>query len=804
LLPAEAVLDASTLSLPSLRGFGELPDLWMVMATNRTLADKVVDATEALATGTFQTFNNSFDALLFDWAGVSASEWFNGENQTLYVTRVYRASDLSQINTALSAGNRNLLPAATGYILSDSTGVLSVGGRNTLSVTREIESWLATNGYVIPGGAGTLNWFDPVMASDPQFNTASLSHSRGSTSISQLGSGNVLPSQQMSFLEKLTGQDFSVSRNFFNATGYLLPKPSSENSALLAAAYSQVRGYYLARFLVAAAETASIGVEDDEGNGWLAAFSNLTLNTATDQIVGDIEAFVVQLFDQYRDAGRPDDQALDLLAIYKNEIPLLGAFVLASVEGVDPALTASALGVATLVQGGASQDLLTLSSPALALGYDGSDSIVGSAGSDVIVGGVGSDLLTGGNGNDTYIYRFGDGTDTIVEGTNSGDNDRLVLGSGLSSSLTVLTRTLAAPNDLTLSFAGRPGSILLRNTLNDFFDEGVEQVVFDDGTIWTRADLRTRALALASTAGNDTILGFNTADTLTGGLGNDTIDGAAGNDSYVYNRGDGNDTITEGTNAGTADKLLLKGIATSAVSLSRDGNHIKVNIANSSPTATDGGTVTLINSVSGPSQQGVEQIVFDDGVIWDRATMLLKSQPPQSTFGSLASLEYLSQTGVDVSIFASESTEPQTLPDATPVTEFLNSTDIAIPDGQVQSHLAKVTEPEGATGSFIAYDPSQSGFTEALEILSRRSPTLTTTADISSVTGSITTPYRTSINSTDSTVGSADMTDTRLERLVMAMAAFHAGSSVGVSDAKFGAQLVAATSIPMLAVAPIE
>ena len=44
-------------------------------------------------------------------------------------------------------------------------------------------------------------------------------------------------------------------------------------------------------------------------------------------------------------------------------------------------------------------------------------------------------------------------------------------------------------------------------------------------------------------SGNDTLSGGNGNDTLVGGAGNDTLYGGAGNDVFVFNRGDGQDTI---------------------------------------------------------------------------------------------------------------------------------------------------------------------------------------------------------------------------------------------------------------------
>src|SRR5207247_1548221 len=106
-------------------------------------------------------------------------------------------------------------------------------------------------------------------------------------------------------------------------------------------------------------------------------------------------------------------------------------------------------------------------------------------------------------------------------------------------------------NDMTLviapSSAGSNdgGSVLLKTELDDSYNQGVEQIMFDDGTIWTPADLRTKWLAQAATAGNDVINGFNADDTIRGGAGNDTLNGGSGQDTYIYAQGDGNDTITE-------------------------------------------------------------------------------------------------------------------------------------------------------------------------------------------------------------------------------------------------------------------
>ena len=46
--------------------------------------------------------------------------------------------------------------------------------------------------------------------------------------------------------------------------------------------------------------------------------------------------------------------------------------------------------------------------------------------------------------------------------------------------------------------------------------------MFADGTTWTAADVDVRVLQAQSTAGNDTMSAYNSAETLDGGAGNDT------------------------------------------------------------------------------------------------------------------------------------------------------------------------------------------------------------------------------------------------------------------------------------------
>ncbi|MCP3445817.1 calcium-binding protein [Bradyrhizobium sp. CCGUVB14] len=274
-----------------------------------------------------------------------------------------------------------------------------------------------------------------------------------------------------------------------------------------------------------------------------------------------------------------------------------------------------------------------------AAGTDGNDTIYGFNYDDTLAGGKGDDYLSGGAGNDTYVYSRGDGHDTIYDlaDAQGPEFDTLVLH-GINPADVSL---VANGTDVTLVFAesalgaGDGGSVLLQAELDDWFAQGIEQITFDDGTVWTQSDLRVKVLATESTPGNDTIVGFNTNDVIEGGRGDDTISGGAGDDTYIYTRGDGNDSIAEVWlgNYSSFDTLKLHDIAPSAISLVRNGNDLTLVIAESAPGAGDGGSI-LLKSELGGAVEGVEQIVFDDNTLWTKDDLRLRVLAEAATDGN--------------------------------------------------------------------------------------------------------------------------------------------------------------------------
>ncbi|QFT30416.1 Bifunctional hemolysin/adenylate cyclase precursor [Labrenzia sp. THAF82] len=277
----------------------------------------------------------------------------------------------------------------------------------------------------------------------------------------------------------------------------------------------------------------------------------------------------------------------------------------------------------------------------------GNDTVFGYSGEDILTGGLGNDTLDGGKDSDVYRYDLGDGADTIIETYNNGTADRLVLGQGILPGEVTLVRGTSDLNEVTLSFTDG-GSVLLKHQLGEFFNSGVEEVQFADGTIWTRADLRSMILAQETTNGDDVINGFGVVDTinagagndtvdaggaddiLTGGLGNDVLNGGDGSDTFVYNLGDGDDIIHELFNNGATDKLVLgDGIVAGEVTLTRGVSELNDVILG----FVDGGSVHLKDQLDDYFDTGVEQIEFSDGTIWTRSDLRLQLLAQAETSG---------------------------------------------------------------------------------------------------------------------------------------------------------------------------
>ena len=177
------------------------------------------------------------------------------------------------------------------------------------------------------------------------------------------------------------------------------------------------------------------------------------------------------------------------------------------------------------VRGSAFDDEITGDSTANVIrGNNGEDSLFGDGGNDVIYGEDGGDHINGGDGMDWAFYRYSD------------DAVQINLETGVATGG-------EAEGDTLVSIERLSGS-----TYNDTF-------IGDDANNYLRGY-----------NGADDLRGQDGSDTLRGDRGNDTLSGGAGRDTFIFQQGDGLDTITD-FEVG-ADRLRFVNVADSFDELS--------------------------------------------------------------------------------------------------------------------------------------------------------------------------------------------------------------------------------------------
>ena len=274
-------------------------------------------------------------------------------------------------------------------------------------------------------------------------------------------------------------------------------------------------------------------------------------------------------------------------------------------------------------------------------GGTGNDYLVGGKGDDTLRGGKGDyDYMTGGEGDDTFIFAKGDGyLDISSYDTGAGRNDVLRLQGINQNDVKVNRISGIYRNSLQLTIKST-GEII---NITGFFKGSsyeLQQVIFADGSTWDTAELKRRATAngiqdtLTGTDSNDTLYGGAGDNTLTGGKGKDTLkgwwgddtlnggkgddylEGGTGNDTYLYAKGDGNDTIYNyGKGKDQQDTLSFTDLNANEVTAGRRGDNLLLTI-------DDGSTLTIKDHFKG-SDYALQRIEFADGITWTLANLRL-------------------------------------------------------------------------------------------------------------------------------------------------------------------------------------
>ena len=260
------------------------------------------------------------------------------------------------------------------------------------------------------------------------------------------------------------------------------------------------------------------------------------------------------------------------------------------------------------------------------IGCSGNDELIGSNNDDTIIGGKDDDILCGKSGDDRYIFNLGDGQDTIDEEGYRND-DKVVFGEGITPDMITVTRDGA---DMVLLIGDNGDSIRIVNQY-EFYYLPIEKFEFADGTVVDWKEYVERALILdkvddsgvledyksgsgtrdATLIGSDDadkIYGYDGKDILIGGKGNDILYGGTDDDTYIFNLGDGQDTIDEEGHRNDDKIVFGEGITPDMITVTRDGADMVLLIGD------NGDSIRIVNQFEF-YYLPIEKFEFADGTV---------------------------------------------------------------------------------------------------------------------------------------------------------------------------------------------
>ncbi len=248
------------------------------------------------------------------------------------------------------------------------------------------------------------------------------------------------------------------------------------------------------------------------------------------------------------------------------------------------------------------------------------------------------------SGDDTYKLGQGLGRDGTNDGSvNASDKDKAFIytiwdGGGTDTLDASDFNTFGAKIDL------RPGHFSSIGTDGKgiaLWDEsaGIEgqnvAIAYDDGT---EDHMIENAVG---TSKGDYIIGNSLANEITGGAGDDTLEGGAGTDTYIYNSGDGEDTIDDDWSE--TNKLEFgTGITSSSLSYVRSGDDLRIELDNSNHITLTDFNLTNSNEL---------EILFDGGavedVLYSNASSVYGTDDDDTILGGAGSNYIYSELGDD-------------------------------------------------------------------------------------------------------------------------------------------------------------
>ena len=196
--------------------------------------------------------------------------------------------------------------------------------------------------------------------------------------------------------------------------------------------------------------------------------------------------------------------------------------------------------------------------------------------------------MTGGAGDDTYIV---DNTGDIV--TENIDEGTDIVQSSVTYTLSANVENLTLTGTASINGTGNDlNNIITGNSAANILSGGLGDDTINGGN------------------GDDTINAGDGADIITGGVGNDTLNGGSGNDTYIFNLGDGIDTIDDMSSDSEGNTLVFgDGITPDDLKLRYADNTLIISVG------ADGDAIQLANFNPNDAlgAHAIETFQFADG-----------------------------------------------------------------------------------------------------------------------------------------------------------------------------------------------
>lgn len=220
-------------------------------------------------------------------------------------------------------------------------------------------------------------------------------------------------------------------------------------------------------------------------------------------------------------------------------------------------------------------------------GGAGSDTLYGGLGNDTLDGGANRDVMIGGKGDDAYYVS--NATDVIIENEDEGI-DTVISDISYHLGNNVENLTIEGTRANVKAEGNNIGNIIIGSSVaNELVGYGGNDYLYGGD-------------------GDDTLYGGADDDTLVGGKGNDFVSGSTGNDTFIFNKGDGIDTVREYSGDNDVIKLA-KDISKNNIAIYKDNNDLIIDYGEE--IGVD--RITVLNQCGSDKSKYVERFQLNDG-----------------------------------------------------------------------------------------------------------------------------------------------------------------------------------------------